>query len=965
MVSDTRSNTFADCSSMASPTTLPAMRRIVGRLVVAVSLVGVAVPALVGGSTPVAAATADISCEPLPTGGAATTPPLLSYTPINPVRLIDTRNNVGGLRVPIDRGCTMIISVGGDIPSNAQAVALSMTAVNSEADFFTVYPCAVGRPETSNLNARAGFATPNLVVAIPDANRQICIYSHGRSDLIIDLSGWWSDGPDRFGSIAPQRVYDSRQPGFTALSRFRVREVQIPTTVIPAGSTAAVVNLTAANAIQPGYMTAFPCGQPAPNASNVNFLAGEARAVGAIVGLGLGSTLCVISDTTAHVIVDVTGYYAPAPPFGPTAVVEPTAGRRVVDSRNGIGGPMQPLAAGEVRSFDPVAGTADADDAAAVMLNFVSTDAAGAGFLTAYPCGGATPNASTLNYVRGEAATNLATIELGVDRRVCIVSSVQTNVIVDVFAVMTAPPGSPVERLSFDTPTWPPFNPAGTDYVVECAAGNGSSNVTMTIDALPFTTASVSVAGGPATPVGSGTVNVPMRPDDLLLLSTSRQGIGKNYHFRCVPADFPRLEVVRPGNPAAGWYLTTSGFVSPNPARNGPFLMILDNYGAPVWYKRTVNSAGAALPMMDAKRLSDGRLAFTPSNGPYGILADQGYWLTSLQGTPTIKHRTTDPLPTGLPTDHHDYLELPPDPLLPAVLGRAHVSYPIVTNVDLSAMVLPPGPGGGGPGMVNDTIADGVIQEVDGDGTERWRWDMSNYFDPASSTFAINFDKNLPRPPAGTGAAGFPDAWDVFHINAIDRELDGDYVVTVRHMDGVFRVDYATKNVEWTLGTPPANNPRLPGPVGPEAPRLRILGDPYTIPGDPYSGPKRPHDARLTGNVLTMLDNQAGTGRPSRAVAYTIDTGNRTATLLWESRNAVQGGATLGSAQRADDGSVVVNWGAGLQPFLEEFALNGTRLMSVRLTFGGNSYRTVKYAPGDFDVNTLRAYAGGSVSSPP
>jgi hypothetical protein len=421
-----------------------------------------------------------------------------------------------------------------------------MTAVNSEADFFTVYPCAAGRPETSNLNARANFATPNLVVAIPDVNRQICIYSHGRSDLIIDLSGWWSDGPNRFGSIAPQRVYDSRRPGLTALAPFRVREVQIPTSVIPAGSTAAVVNLTAANGVRPGYMTAFPCGQPAPNASNVNFFASEARAVGAIVGLGLGSTLCVIADTTVHVIVDVTGFYAPAPAFGPTAVVEPTAGRRVVDSRNGIGGPLQPLAPGEIRSFDPVAGLADAADASAVMLNFVSTDAAGAGFLTAFPCGGPVPDVSTLNYRTGEAATNLATIELGADRQVCIVSSVRTNVIVDVFAVMTAPPGSPFERLSFDRPTWPPFNPDATDYVVECAGG-GASSVALTIDLLPFTTATVSVAGGPATPIGTGTTSIPLSTDQLLKLSTTRQGVARDVHFRCVPADFPRFDVRRPG----------------------------------------------------------------------------------------------------------------------------------------------------------------------------------------------------------------------------------------------------------------------------------------------------------------------------------------------------------------------------------------------------------------------------------
>ncbi len=900
------------------------MRRFVGRLVVTTGLLAAVVPAVFASPSPAQAATADVACSPQPAGGVASTPPLQSYTSINPVRLVDTRNNIGGVRTPIDRGCTMIVSVGGDIPSNAQAVALSMTAVNSEADFFTVYPCATGRPETSNLNARAGFATPNLVVAIPDVNRQICIFSHGRSDLIIDLNGWWSDGPNRFGSIAPQRVYDSRQPGLNALAPLRVREVKIPTSVIPNGSTAAVINLTAANGVRPGFMTAFPCGQPAPNASNVNFLAGEARAVGAIVGLGLGSTLCVIADTTVHVIVDVTGYYAPAPVFGPAAVVELTAGRRVVDSRNGIGGPLQPLAAGEVRSFDPVEGFANAADASAVMLNFVSTDAAGAGFLTAYPCGGVTPNVSTLNYIRGEAATNLATIELGVDRRVCVVSSVQTNVIVDVFAVMTAPPGSPFERLSFDTPTWPPFNPSGTDYVVECAAGTGSSNVTMSIDMLPFTTATISVAGGPASAIGTGTTSVPMRTDDLLLLSTVRQGVGKNYHVRCVPTDFPRLEVVRPGNPAPGWYLTTSGFASLNPSSNGPYLMILDNYGAPVWYKRTPSA------MMDLKRLSDGRLAFTPSNGPFGVDPTQGYWLTNLPGTSTVKHQTIAPLST----DHHDYIELDA-----STNARVQVSYPIKT----ATAPLPWSP-------VSSNYSDGVIQEIDGS-PDPWTWTMSDYFDPRSSTFPQNFESVSGF--AGTG-------WDVFHINAIDREIDGDYVVTVRHMDGVFRVnrftdaEHAAGDVEWTLGTPQARNPRPDGPI---APQLGIIGD-------PFGGPKRPHDARLNGNVLTMLDNQAGTGNPSRAVAYTIDVAAGTATFLWQITNGQLGGATLGSVQQAADGSVLINWGAGLQPFIDERASNGGRLMVVGLPNGGNSYRTVKYPPTDFDVNQLRATAGGSVNPP-
>ena len=123
------------------------MKHVVGRLVLVAAMLGVVVPAAVAGSSPAAAAQADIDCAPLPSGGAATAPPMESYTPINPVRLVDTRNNIGGVDVPLDPGCTMIVSVGADIPAAAQAVALSMTAVNSQADFFTVYPCASGRPD--------------------------------------------------------------------------------------------------------------------------------------------------------------------------------------------------------------------------------------------------------------------------------------------------------------------------------------------------------------------------------------------------------------------------------------------------------------------------------------------------------------------------------------------------------------------------------------------------------------------------------------------------------------------------------------------------------------------------------------------------------------------------------------------------------------------------------------------------
>ena len=83
----------------------------------------------------------------------------------------------------------MRVNLASDVPANAAAVSLSMTAISATRDYFTVYPCASGRPETSNLNTRPGIPTPNLVVAIPDVNREICIFSHATAHLIIDLGG--------------------------------------------------------------------------------------------------------------------------------------------------------------------------------------------------------------------------------------------------------------------------------------------------------------------------------------------------------------------------------------------------------------------------------------------------------------------------------------------------------------------------------------------------------------------------------------------------------------------------------------------------------------------------------------------------------------------------------------------------------------------------------------------------------
>ncbi len=129
------------------------------------------------------------------------------------------------------------------------------------------------------------------------------------------------------------------------------------------------------------------------------------------------------------------------------------------------------------------------------------------------------------------------------------------------------------------------------------------------------------------------------------------------------------------------------------------------------------------------------------------------------------------------------------------------------------------------------------------------------------------------------------------------------------------------------------------------------------------------HDAILEGDILTMHDNRTASGQASRFVEYRIDTtGARstwTATLIRQI-DAPFGltSGSLGSARAAEDGSVLMAWGA-LQPVFVEYAADGTELLRIAFEGGESSYRIVKYPVDAFDADELRATAGNTTEPPP
>ena len=72
------------------------MKRAVGRFLAFTGAMTLIVPVVAASQTasPADAASASVTCDPQPTGGAATTDPLVSYTPVKPVRLVEYRGIV-------------------------------------------------------------------------------------------------------------------------------------------------------------------------------------------------------------------------------------------------------------------------------------------------------------------------------------------------------------------------------------------------------------------------------------------------------------------------------------------------------------------------------------------------------------------------------------------------------------------------------------------------------------------------------------------------------------------------------------------------------------------------------------------------------------------------------------------------------------------------------------------------------
>lgn len=255
------------------------------------------------------------------------------FEAIDPFRVVDTRPRRPG------PGAIVAVNLDGLLPSHldVQAVVANVTAVDTAGGgFFTVYPFGRKRPKASSLNYAGGEVRAGATVAKLGASGTkvgFNVYTMSAANVVVDIAGFIT-GPKApssdeglFVPIAPKRLLDTRLrrlrewPGGTVT-------FALPSTMARKARTVAM-NLAVTSTIGPGYFTTYAARTPRRVVSSLNAIrAGQTVANHTFTNVSTAGVSC-FSQSGAHIIADVTGWYTGGPQaatIGPVVDPPPPGG---------------------------------------------------------------------------------------------------------------------------------------------------------------------------------------------------------------------------------------------------------------------------------------------------------------------------------------------------------------------------------------------------------------------------------------------------------------------------------------------------------------------------------------------------------------------------------------------------------------------------------------------------------------
>jgi hypothetical protein len=208
-------------------------------------------------------------------------------------------------------------------------------------------------------------------------------------------------------------------------------------------------------------------------------------------------------------------------------------------------------------------------------------------------------------------------------------------------------------------------------------------------------------------------------------------------------------------------------------------------------------------------------------------------------------------------------------------------------------------------------VLEGAFQEVDiRTGRVLFEWHSVGHVALTESYY------RLPRNPDRT--------YDYFHINTIEVDRDGNFLVSARNTHAVYKINRRTGAVMWRLGGKRSDF---------ELARGVAFGWQHDV-------------RRQADGTLTMFDNEAAPKlrKQSRGLVLRVDERHRTVTLVHSFVHTPPLVAVdQGNMQKLPDGHYLVGWGH--QPYVTEFGPHGKPLLDLRFGRSGvDSYRAYRFA---------------------
>ena len=220
-----------------------------------------------------------------------------------------------------------------------------------------------------------------------------------------------------------------------------------------------------------------------------------------------------------------------------------------------------------------------------------------------------------------------------------------------------------------------------------------------------------------------------------------------------LPDNFPVPEILFSDNPSPGYFFVSPAGLWGYFPDATPYLVIMDNYGTPVFFEEQSS------PAFDLKIQKDGSItyAYGTRGHTHHVLNDKLEFVRNLQVN-------------GYPNDFHDLV----------VLDNGN--YLMLANeyriVDMDTVVE-----GGHEGV---TVVGGVIQIEDRENNVLFHWSTFDHFLITDAADRVDLTD--------------PYSIDYVHINSIDMDTDSTIILSSKNLDEVTKIRISDGAIVWRMG---------------------------------------------------------------------------------------------------------------------------------------------------------------------